>query len=213
MRRGTTHASNPTRRYIILAAMVSATFAGWSRPAVAEDGATADQMIRALGKDAIAILTDQSLTVVQREEKFHRLLVQDFDIDLISRLSLGRFWRQASERQRSEYRQLFEIYVVKVYVARFNRYEGETFRVNAVRAGEGDDNVVLSQIDRPHDQPIRVDWKVRKEGDTFKVVDVAVEGVSMLAAQREEFTSVIQNGGGNVDTLLDQMRKRITTIS
>ncbi len=56
--------------------------------------------------------------------------------------------------------------------------------------------------------PIRVDWRVRREGGGFKVVDVLVEGISMLFTHRGGFASVIQNAGGRLEGLLAALRKR-----
>jgi phospholipid transport system substrate-binding protein len=48
---------------------------------------------------------------------------------------------------------------------------------------------------------------VRSEGGSHKIVDVLVEGVSMALTQRADFASVIQRGGGNVEVLLEHLRK------
>jgi len=56
--------------------------------------------------------------------------------------------------------------------------------------------------------PIRVDWRVRNGEDQLKIIDVVVEGVSMLLTQRDEFASVIQRSGGNVEGLLARLRDK-----
>lgn len=193
------------RSFLALAAAVAAL------PLSAYAQATAvgaDAFIRTLGGDAIHMLSDKSLDPSQRESEFRRLLTAGFDVDEISRFVLGRFWRQASDAQKAEYRRLFEDYVVKAYATRLGDYSGETFAVREQRPAEEGDVVVLSEIDRPNGPPIHVDWRCRKAGDSFKIVDVVVEGVSMAITQRQEFAAVIQNGGGNVAVLIDQLRKK-----
>ena len=58
-----------------------------------------------------------------------------------------------------------------------------------------------------------VDWRVRPRGDGLKVIDVAVEGVSMSVTQRSEFSSVIQRGGGQIESLLQTLRQRVGSAS
>ena len=173
----------------------------------ATDGG-ADTFIRGLGSDAIRMLSNKSLDEAQRESEFRRILIKGFDVDHISRFVLGRFWRQATEGQRIEYRRLFEDYIVKAYAMRLGEYSGETFTVKDVRPAEDGDVVVYSEIDRPNGPPVRLEWRCHKTSDGYKIIDVVVEGVSMALTQRQEFASVIQNGGGNVSVLLDQLRKR-----
>jgi phospholipid transport system substrate-binding protein len=171
-------------------------------------GESADSLIRQLGDDAVRMLANGSLTEQQREAEFHRLLLTGFDLDTISRLVLGRFWRQASDAQKSEFRSLFEVYVVKSYVARLGHYDGETFKVSGTRPGDGGDVMVQSEIDRPNGPPIHVEWRVRKEDAGYRIVDVFVDGISMMQTQRDEFATVIQNNGDKVDALLSRLRQQ-----
>ena len=172
---------------------------------------TPDGLIRQLGADAVHMLADNSRTEQQREAEFRRLFDSGFDLDTISRLVLGRFWREATDAQKQEFRSLFETYVVKSYVVRLGHYDGETFKVGAARSGEDGDAMVQSEIDRPNGPPIKVEWRTRKEAGGYRIVDVAVDGVSMMQTQREEFATVIQNGGGKVDALLARLRQQTTT--
>jgi len=193
------------RTFLALAAAVVALPLGaYAQASV--DGA--DAFIRRLGGDAIHMLSDKSLDPSQRESEFRRLLTRGFDMDEISRFALGRFWRQASDAEKAEYRHLFEDYIVEAYATRLGQYSGQTFVVKEERPVEQGDVVVVSEIDQPNGPPIHVDWRCHMVGGAFKIVDVVVEGVSMAITQRQEFASVIQNGGGNVAVLIDQLRKK-----
>jgi hypothetical protein len=56
---------------------------------------------------------------------------------------------------------------------------------------------------------VAVDWRIRSRGDALKVIDVAVEGVSMSVTQKSEFSAVIQRGGGDIEALLQSLRQRV----
>ncbi|MBV5334014.1 ABC transporter substrate-binding protein, partial [bacterium] len=123
---------------------------------------------------------------------------------------LGRYWNVADETQRREYMTLFEKMIVDAYAGRFAEYSGETFKVAGVRPDGDVDSHVTTQIVRPSGPPVNVEWRVRKTGATYKIIDVVVEGVSMGVTQRSEFASVIQTNGGQVDGLLKALRAKVT---
>jgi phospholipid transport system substrate-binding protein len=56
--------------------------------------------------------------------------------------------------------------------------------------------------------PIRIDWRVASRGDIYKITDVMVEGISMANTQRDEFASVIRSNSGQINTLLEILRKK-----
>ena len=60
-------------------------------------------------------------------------------------------------------------------------------------------------------EPLRVNFQVRNIDGAFKILDVRVEGVSMVLAQRDEFTAYIAANGGQVEALIDALRQRIRT--
>jgi phospholipid transport system substrate-binding protein len=138
-----------------------------------------------------------------------RIFNEGFDIPTISRFVLGGYWRTASEAQRQDFIALFEAYVIRAYALRFNDYAGEQLKVTAARAEDGDSSMVQSIVTRPGGAPpIKVDWRVNKTDKGFKITDVVVEGVSMAVTQRQEFASVIQRNGGQIDALLKLLRER-----
>ena len=70
-------------------------------------------------------------------------------------------------------------------------------------AGEGD-AVVSSEVSRGDQSPVHVDWRVRKLGSRYAIVDVVAEGVSMLVTNRSQFESVVAQRG--IAGLLDDLR-------
>jgi phospholipid transport system substrate-binding protein len=178
------------------------------RPASAQDAGAA-AFIQNLGDRAIKTFSDKG-DKVRAKEKFRTLLLDGFDVPYIGRWVLGRYWNVATDPQKQEYLGLFEKMIVDAYAGRFAEYSGETFKIIGVRPeGEGD-NAVTTQIVRPSGPPVNVDWRVRKAGAAYKIIDVVVEGVSMGVTQRSEFASVIQTNGGQFDGLLKALRAKVS---
>jgi phospholipid transport system substrate-binding protein len=162
-----------------------------------------------LGTKAINVLTSTA-SETERERQFRVLFEQAFDLPAIGRFVLGPYWRTATEEQRQEFIKLFENYVIHAYTVRFNAYAGQQLKVAGARP-EGDNGaLVQSEIALPNSNqpPVKVDWRVNKAGDSYKITDVTVEGVSMALTERQEFASVIQRGGGQVDALLKLLREK-----
>lgn len=165
--------------------------------------------ITILGEETLQVLNQKSLAPQQREQKFREIFNQAFDLRRISTFVLGPYWRRATETQRQQFLKLFEDYIVQAYSARFGEYSGETFKITGERPEGADATLVTSQILRPGNAPpVHVDWRVAKTDKGFKITDVVVENVSMAITQRQEFASVIQRNGGQLQALLDLLRQK-----
>ena len=166
-----------------------------------------DDFIRDMAKDSIESLSSERIGTEERERRFRDIIRRAFDMRIVARFALGRYWRVASKMQREEYLGLFEDYIVKTYTARFKVKNGDNFRVGKVIEINKLDKLVLSEIVQPKGQPVKMNWRVRGSSD-YRIVDVIVEGISMGITQRDEFASVIRNGGGKVEDLLSALRKK-----
>ncbi len=174
----------------------------------ADDGPGA--FVSRLGNKTIANMTDVSLSETDRESQFRGLLREGFDVKAIGHFVLGKYRRTASPETVDRFVQVFEEYIVSLYAKQFSRYNGEKFIVEKVVATTrpSDSMVMTKIIPTGGSEPIRVDFQVRNLGDKFKILDVRVEGVSMVLAERDEFTSYIAKNGGRVEALIDTLRQR-----
>lgn len=179
-------------------------------PAQAE---TASEFVATLGESAIELLADQSISDDIRVERFYNLLEEGFDFPLIGRFVLGIHWRRATDEQRAEYSVLFEQHLVNTYAFRLGSYGGETLRVKGERSDPNRDTIVSSEIIQKRGPRIKVDWRVRESAGTYKVIDVIVEGISLVITQRDEFSSVIRREGAGVEGLLAQLRDRSVALN
>lgn len=167
---------------------------------------TPSEFISALGDNAISMLVDDALSEDERTRQFRILMVERFDVPLISRYVLGVHWRRASAKQKDEYATLFEEFIVGTYSSRLGNYGGQTLSVKSARKA-GKDIVVSTEIRGPGAPPIKVDWRVRGKEDDYKVIDIIIAGASMVITQRDEFSSVIRRSGGKLDGLLARLRQ------
>jgi phospholipid transport system substrate-binding protein len=198
---------------------LAAAFAGLlaAAPAAAQDSGKptspdeAAKFLAALGNEAIKVLGSPNGTLDEREAHLRRLLSDNFDLQRIGRFVLGQAWNGASQEQRAEYLQLFSEYVLATYSRRLGGYSGEKFKiVKAEQAGK-QDVVVFTEITRPSGPPLICGWRVRDTGGGLKILDVMVDGLSMINTQRSEFAAVVQRQG--VDGLLEMLRLQLSKFA
>jgi phospholipid transport system substrate-binding protein len=186
----------------------------WATPVPAtelEKGA--EQFIQGLAKQAVDSLTDAKVPRAERIRRFRDMFQKNFAVEAIGRWILGRHWRTATEAERAEYLKLFEDLMVVSYVDRFAEYAGESLRVNKAVPENNSTATVFSEILRPHQsQPVRVDWRVGRKDTTYKIVDVVVEGTSMSNTLRADFTATINQKGGSVSGLIEELRKKTESL-
>ena len=194
-----------TRRWFALFALIltAGTLAAPPR-AVAQTDAVA--FINQLGVQAIQVL-GPSVPPAARLQRFRQLFAADFDLPEIARFVLGRYWRIATPEQQQQFQGLLQEYLAQAYAGRLAEYAGEKFQaLNAVP--QGGETVVFSEITRNDGGKIHVEWHLVNQGG-WKITDAFVAGVSMAVTERDEFASVIQQGGGQVQYLIDRLRQKV----
>ncbi len=171
----------------------------------------AGKFIEELAGQAVDALTEPGISREERKTRFRKLLSEHFAVKTIGQWVLGRYWKKATLEERKEYLDLFRDLLVTTYINRFKRYSGEHLSVEKTLVDEkSGDVMVFSQVTSPNDGAVvSVGWRVRSKGDTFKIVDVVVEGISMGQTQRGEVGSVIRRNGGKVEALLIELRRRV----
>lgn len=178
--------------------------------ASARNATDAGSFVTTLAQDAIDQLAAPNLSEGERDTRFRKLFSDGFDVPLIARFVLGRYWRQATEAERAEYLRLFDELVVQTYARRFNEFNTARLRVLSVsRPNEDNDVIVAVEGLVASKPPVRLDVRVRQGSSAYKVIDISIEGVSMAVTQRDEFSSVIQRGGGKVEALLASLRGKV----
>jgi phospholipid transport system substrate-binding protein len=173
----------------------------------------AETFVSTLAQRGISSLTGRGTSEAERARRFRTMLTENFDVPTIARFVIGRYWRVANEQERQEYMRLFTDMLVGMYASRFSEYQGEQVRTTGSRSNAEGDIFVNSDVVRPQGQPAKVEWVLRREGPSFKIVDVRVEGVSMAITQRDEFASIIQRHGGQISGLLQVMRQRAAQVA
>jgi phospholipid transport system substrate-binding protein len=161
-----------------------------------------------IGNETLAILTDSSLDAKAVKQKLETLFSKEVDLDGISKFVMGRSWRSLSDAQQKEYQKIYGQFLIEHYTSNFVEFtQGTTFKVGRVTAQPRNEQKVAMDILRPGKPPVKCEYRLSNSTGTTKIVDIAIEGVSLTTTQRQEFASVMQRQG--YDYLISQLQSRI----
>ena len=193
--------------------LVTAVFALPDKSAAtAQDSETKPaEFIQGLADQAISVLSDQRGTIDERQQKFRTVLRDDFAMKKIGRFAAGKYWRNMSTEQKRQYQNLFEEWILKTYSIRFGGYSGETVNVLRTFKAGATDVFVRTRIVSSKRRSLKVDWRVRRIDERYKIIDVVVEGVSMLVTQKAEFSAVLQQRG--INGLITILRSQLDRLA
>ena len=198
--------STSLKRFVLIFAF-AVTFVAIGRAPAEAQAADASTFVANLAERAIPVLTRPEIPERDRERQFRGLLREGFDLQLVARLVLGRYWNQANPTEQAEFVKLLESYLVQLYAARFADFQNVRLHVEGARSDQSG-YVVRSNLIRPQGPPVPIDWRVEQPHGRMVITDLVVEGVSMVITQRSEFASVIRQRGGQVEGLLQVLRQK-----
>ncbi len=136
-----------------------------------------------------------------------------FDLDAVLAASVGLKWQSMPENQRSVLRDAFRRYTISSYLANFDSYSGQSFRVSRSVRGVGRGEVVVSStLNRADGSTLKLDYVMRNGPAGWKVVDVLLDGsISRVAVQRSDFRYLLKSGG--VPALTESLTHKVASLS
>jgi phospholipid transport system substrate-binding protein len=139
------------------------------------------------------------------------IIRRSFDIASMARLSVGPSWAGLSEAQRQQMTESFGRYISAIYADRFDSYDGQKLEVTGEQptpAGV----MIRSQIIRANGEPVKVDYKMRRSGDSWLISDIYLDGaISEVATRRSEFAAILKNDG--IDGLIAALNRKADILT
>ena len=183
--------------------------------ALAAAGSPAESFVQQNIDKGYAIL-NASLSDEQRRAQFRTFMLGLTDTRRIGMFTLGQYANGASKADLDAFNEAFLDYAVAVYESRLSKYKGQTLKVTGSSERAADDAVVNADVVNPNasnGQPFKVGFRVRKTSDGRPIItDMQVEGVWLALSQRSDFTSFLQQHGGNIAALTDNLHMQAQQI-
>ena len=192
------------RRFRPAIALIAATtlIAGVLR-AVETPSVTVQRLIDSV----TAVLDDKSLSADQKRHKIEDFAYTHFNFETVSKLVLARNWKDLTSQQQKDFIEEFKRHLSVTYGKNIENYNNERAVVTGDREETRGDWTVKSKIVRPNAADVLVDYRLRKDPDgEWRIIDVIIEGVSLVANFRSQFQEIISTSG--VAKLIEVLRDK-----
>ncbi len=135
------------------------------------------------------------------------MVVPNFDFQRITSYAVGRYWREATAVQRQALVNEFQHMLVRTYAKALLNYAGQEIRFLPLRPGNREGQVtVRTEVNEAGGAPIPIDYSMYMKAGAWKVYDVTIDGVSLVANYRSSFATEIRSKG--IDGLIQTMKNR-----
>ena len=191
-----------SRAIVALAALLLALGAA-AQPSTAPDVLVKNvtlEVVDLIAKDRDIKAGNRAKLVGLIEQK----VLPHFDFMSMTALAVGQNWRKASAEQKAKLAEQFKTLLVRTYASALAAYSDQKFDFRPLRAKPTDTDVTVQvRVLQPGAQPVPIDYSMEKTASGWKVYDVMVGGVSLVANYRTEFTNIVRASG--IDGLIKDL--------
>ena len=147
-----------------------------------------------------------------KEEKIDELkkIASDaVDIKRIAFYTLGSYRKNITENQIKQYEVLFKNYFLKSFSSRLAEYSNPEIEVLSKKKLNENYTMVYSLLAGTEQRPeVKIDWRIyTKNTESPLIADLIIEGLSLARTQKEEFSSIIESNGGDINALFESLKK------
>ena len=166
----------------------------------------AEEFVNKFADEAITILNNNEISDNEKNDKFTNLVMSAIDLNLISQFVLSKTWKSATNDQKERYISAFKKYFINSYANKLDQYSGEKILVTGSEEA-GKYVIVDSSIIREGTNTLKINlkWRLLNTNGNIKIIDLNIEGISLVIAQREEFQSFLTNNNSDLEALIDKI--------
>ena len=130
-----------------------------------------------------------------------------FNFQRMTSLAVGRDWRSANPVQKTRLAEEFKLLLVRTYANALKEYSNQKLVIRPSRMRPDDSEVLVrSEVIRPGQQPVQIDYWLEKTEKGWKVFDVVVAGISLVTNYRQQFAREVRDGG--IDGLITSLAEK-----
>lgn len=166
------------------------------------------QLIDVVKKDELARKQD----LARVNEIVEKHILPYVNLEKTTRLAAGRYWRDATAQQQKALVDAFRMTLVRTYSGALTRVDsGTSMTVMPFRSDANTDDVVVQSqvVESSNSSPIRIDYRLEKTPQGWKIYDLNVENIWLIQNYRNQFSQEISRGG--IDGLIAALNKRNST--
>lgn len=166
-------------------------------PAQNDPGRDVLNLLKTKVDAVLSVLNNEKLSVDEKKKKIEILVDPLFDYKLIAKLTLGRkYWGMLDSAQKKKFVNLFVCRMKQSYFDKVALYSGDA----GAKIVYGTPNVSGRKVSVPmevtaKETTVSMEYKFYKDGKVWRIYDVSINGVSIVASYRSQFAQVMENGG------------------
>ena len=164
------------------------------------------EVVEATVGQVLEILGEESLDTDARRARIEAIAFDVFDFTTMSKLALGRAWRKLDDDQKRAFVAEFKAHLSRTYGSRLDRYRQESVEIVGQREEARGDVTVLTKVQGGQFDDVEMSYRLRHRRERWQVIDVVIEGISLIANFRSQFKEVMSKGG--FDRLLEELRTK-----
>jgi phospholipid transport system substrate-binding protein len=175
----------------------------------ADDAALTAEPTRIIDEAAtkiVAILARQDEPSEVRVKEIEEIAYELFDFTTMSKLVLARNWRKMDDAKRREFVKEFKLHLSRTYGTRLDRYDQERVDVYGAQVEVRDDVSVKTRVVGGQFDGAEIAYRLRQRKDGWKIIDVVIEGVSLVSNYRSQFAEVLNSG--SIDDLIAKLKDK-----
>ena len=159
-----------------------------------------DQLVKTVTLDVVDLIAkDKEIRAGNRAKLIELIdakVLPHFNFSAMTALAMGRSWNKATPEQKKRLTEEFRTLLVRTYASALAAYSEQKFDFRPLRAKPTDTDVTVQvRVLQPGAQPVPIDYSMEKTAGGWKVYDVMVGGVSLVANYRTEFNNVVRDSG------------------
>jgi phospholipid transport system substrate-binding protein len=155
---------------------------------------------------ALVLLKNDSIPKRQRRRELITLVQGNFDFSAMARSALGRHWKTLSSDDRRQFVAVFIAFLEDAYIGKIESYTGQPIQFANETVLSDDQVEIQTNILQSEGEPVKVNYLMQREADDWKVYDVTVDSISIIANYRNQFDRVINQHG--FPALINSMREK-----
>jgi len=172
---------------------------------------TADALVKRVTLETVELITkDKEIKAGSRAKLIDLIeakVVPHFNFSSMTALAMGQNWNKATPEQKKKLTDEFRVLLVRTYASALAAYSNQKFDFRPLRSKPTDTDVTVSvRVLQQGGQPVSIDYSMEKTPGGWKVYDVLVGGVSLVANYRTEFANAVRNSG--IDGLLKDLEAK-----
>lgn len=133
-------------------------------------------------------------------------VMPNVNFEVMTRSAVGPQWRSATPEQRSKLQVEFKSLLVRVYAGALTQIKDQTVEITKTVPVPGGSQVVVQSEVRGKGEPIKLDYRLDKQAEAWKIIDVNVGGIWLVQSYRTQFAAEITKGG--IDGLINTLAER-----